>query len=182
MNSRPTDTGHEPTMISIVTPAHNEERHLRKLRGFDPSLGERRRDRSSTNTSWCSTAARIRTEEIAREFGCVIVRDDTRNLSHIRNSGAAVAKGEILVTIDADSWSLGKHALRGRATTRNRAGHRWRRAHVARTLVPGAGVQHDGRRTLRGLAWGQRWNVLVHAARLQGHRRFRRVVQLRRGH
>jgi len=43
------------------------------------------------------------TEAIARAAGCVIVHEDARNLSKIRNAGAAAASGEILVTCDADS-------------------------------------------------------------------------------
>jgi glycosyltransferase involved in cell wall biosynthesis len=44
-----------------------------------------------------------RTEEIATQMGARIIIDDSRNLSHIRNKGAEASKGDILVTIDADS-------------------------------------------------------------------------------
>lgn len=44
-----------------------------------------------------------RTEEIALARGARIVRDDSKNLSRIRNAGARAAHGEILITIDADS-------------------------------------------------------------------------------
>lgn len=44
------------------------------------------------------------TEQIALARDCRIVRDDSRCLSSIRNAGARAAWGEILVTIDADSW------------------------------------------------------------------------------
>ena len=43
------------------------------------------------------------TAEIAQRHGAVLVREDGRNLSRIRNAGARVATGDILVTIDADS-------------------------------------------------------------------------------
>lgn len=43
------------------------------------------------------------TERIALERGARVVREDARNLSRIRNAGAAAAIGERLVTIDADS-------------------------------------------------------------------------------
>lgn len=43
------------------------------------------------------------TEEIARRHGCVIVREDAKNLSTIRNAGVAVATGDMIVTCDADS-------------------------------------------------------------------------------
>ncbi len=43
------------------------------------------------------------TEQIARDHGARIARDDRKNLAAIRNTGARAASGEILVTIDADS-------------------------------------------------------------------------------
>lgn len=43
------------------------------------------------------------TERMAVEAGAVIVREEARNLSVIRNAGARRATGEILLTIDADS-------------------------------------------------------------------------------
>lgn len=44
-----------------------------------------------------------RTEEIARGFGARIVREDAKNLAVIRNAGAHAARGEVVVTLDADS-------------------------------------------------------------------------------
>jgi glycosyltransferase involved in cell wall biosynthesis len=44
-----------------------------------------------------------RTEEIAHSFGARTIREDARNLSRIRNAGARIATGKVLVTIDADS-------------------------------------------------------------------------------
>jgi len=44
-----------------------------------------------------------RTGEIACEWGARTVQEDEPNLSKIRNAGAEVAKGRILVTCDADS-------------------------------------------------------------------------------
>lgn len=43
------------------------------------------------------------TEDAAKAHGCRIERDDSRNLSRIRNAGANAALGDIIVTIDADS-------------------------------------------------------------------------------
>lgn len=44
-----------------------------------------------------------RTEEIARVHGAVIAREEAKNLAMIRNAGLAVATGEIVMTVDADS-------------------------------------------------------------------------------
>ena len=45
-----------------------------------------------------------RTEKIARSYGASIVRDESKNLSMIRNAGVRSACGDIIVTLDADSW------------------------------------------------------------------------------
>jgi glycosyltransferase involved in cell wall biosynthesis len=50
------------------------------------------------------------TAQIARDAGAVVVENDARNISVVRNAGARVATGSILVTIDADS-SMPSHAL-----------------------------------------------------------------------
>lgn len=44
-----------------------------------------------------------KTEEIAFNHGCVISKEDAKNLSQIRNKGVGVASGDIIVTCDADS-------------------------------------------------------------------------------
>jgi glycosyltransferase involved in cell wall biosynthesis len=87
--------------ISIIIPAHNEEKHLNKcLESID---------RASSTCSYevekivilnrCTDA----TERIAKSNGAITVIEDTRNLSAIRNKGVNQATGDILATIDADS-------------------------------------------------------------------------------
>jgi len=44
-----------------------------------------------------------RTGEIATQLGARVIDEDSRNLSRIRNKGVGESKGDILVTIDADS-------------------------------------------------------------------------------
>lgn len=87
--------------ISVIIPAHNEEQFL-------PACLES----ISTAAENCDhDIERIvvlnrctdRTEEIAADQHCTLVREDAPNLSRIRNAGAAVSTGEIIVTIDADS-------------------------------------------------------------------------------
>ena len=87
--------------ISLVIPAHNEA-------DFLPGCLEAAR----LAATGCECGVEIivvlnrctdGTEEIAARHGCRIVREDAKNLATIRNAGAAVASGEIIVTCDADS-------------------------------------------------------------------------------
>jgi glycosyltransferase involved in cell wall biosynthesis len=87
--------------ISLVVPAHNES-------AFLPSCLEAARQAADQIDSAVEVIVVLNrctddTEEIARRHGCVIVREDAKNLSMIRNAGIAAARGEIIVTCDADS-------------------------------------------------------------------------------
>ena len=46
-----------------------------------------------------------RTEDIAVFGGCRVVHENAQNLSRIRNAGFTEARGNIVVSIDADSES-----------------------------------------------------------------------------
>ncbi len=88
-------------MISIITPAHNEERFIEKclcsVKAATKEVSEAVEHIVVLNR--CTD----RTGEIATQLGARIVTDDSRNLSCIRNKGAKASNGDILVTIDADS-------------------------------------------------------------------------------
>jgi glycosyltransferase involved in cell wall biosynthesis len=88
--------------ISVITPAHNEELHIGKCIDSVKAAAEH----ASLNVEHIVAINRCtdRTEEIAVSAGCRIVHEDARILSRIRNVGAAAATGQIIVTIDADSW------------------------------------------------------------------------------
>lgn len=87
--------------ISIIIPARNEEKRL------PHALNSIHRAANRLNKpieiivviNRCTDS----TESIACEAGCVIVHDESKNLSMIRNAGAKAARGELIVTIDADS-------------------------------------------------------------------------------
>ncbi|MFM8215177.1 MAG: glycosyltransferase, partial [Pirellula sp.] len=87
--------------LSVVTPAHNEERHLAAC--VSSVIESARHAAIDFEHIIVLNRCNDRTEEIAVSLGCRIVREDARNLSRIRNAGVSAATGEIIVTIDADS-------------------------------------------------------------------------------
>lgn len=87
--------------FSVIIPARNEEAHLPTCLQSIARAAERAR--KSYEIIVVANRCTDLTEAIARSAGCNVVHDDTKNLSHIRNTGARMARGEILVTIDADS-------------------------------------------------------------------------------
>lgn len=86
-------------MFSIVIPARDEAANLGacldSIAAAAPTPGE---VEVIVVINRCTDA----TEDIATQRGARIVHDDSKNLSRIRNAGASRARGEILVTIDAD--------------------------------------------------------------------------------
>jgi glycosyltransferase involved in cell wall biosynthesis len=87
--------------LSIIVPAHSEEAFLP---GCLESIEAARRGCDfEVETLVVLNRCTDRTEEIARSAGAVLVNEDARSLARIRNAGAREARGEWLVTIDADS-------------------------------------------------------------------------------
>ena len=87
--------------LSIIVPAHNEEAFLPGcLDAIEAAAGN-----VGFNVQTLVVANRCTdgTERIARERGAQVVFEDARSLARIRNAGANAARGEWLVTIDADS-------------------------------------------------------------------------------
>jgi len=88
-------------MISVITPAHNEELFIKKcLCSVNAAAKE---VSEAVEHIVVLNRCTDKTGEIATKLGAKIITDDSRNLSSIRNKGAEVSKGDILVTIDADS-------------------------------------------------------------------------------
>ncbi len=87
--------------ISLIVPAHNESAFLPACLEAAKNAGELidQEIEIIVVLNRCTDD----TEEIARRHGCLIAREDARNLSKIRNAGAAMASGEVIVTCDADS-------------------------------------------------------------------------------
>jgi glycosyltransferase involved in cell wall biosynthesis len=91
----------EPLHISVLIPAHNEEQFLPTC--LDSIETAAARCDHEIERIVIINRCTDRTEEIARQRGCLIAQEDAPNLSRIRNAGAGLASGEVLVTIDADS-------------------------------------------------------------------------------
>ncbi|MDE1856221.1 MAG: glycosyltransferase [Candidatus Micrarchaeota archaeon] len=91
--------------ISVVIPTLNEEKYIRiplealkaqTYRDFEVIIADK--------------ASKDRTREIARKYGARVVIQKKAGISAGRNAGAKVAKGRILVFIDADT-KPSKHLL-----------------------------------------------------------------------
>jgi glycosyltransferase involved in cell wall biosynthesis len=87
--------------FSVVVPAHNEEELLG--RGLDAIAAAAELAPGATEVIVVANRCTDATEALAREAGARVVRNEARNISAVRNAGAAAADGEILVTVDADS-------------------------------------------------------------------------------
>ncbi len=90
--------------ISVIVPAFNEE----KLLGA--SLAEIKTATSAfIQRGWgcelvvCDNNSTDRTTEIARAAGAVVVFEPVNQIARARNSGAAVATGDWLIFVDADT-------------------------------------------------------------------------------
>ncbi|MEO5713161.1 MAG: glycosyltransferase [Luteolibacter sp.] len=87
--------------VSLIVPAHNESAFLPAC--LEAAKRAAERIESEVEIVVVLNRCTDDTEEIAVRHGCIIVREDAKNLSLIRNAGAAAASGEVVVTCDADS-------------------------------------------------------------------------------
>ncbi|EKS8366856.1 glycosyltransferase, partial [Bacillus cereus] len=87
--------------FSIIIPAHNEEKYIRKCLDSIAKASEAYKEQ--TEVIVVLNRCTDKTEEIAKSYNCVTLKNNDKNLSKIRNAGAKIANGEIIVTIDADT-------------------------------------------------------------------------------
>ncbi|MCY9549474.1 glycosyltransferase [Lysinibacillus xylanilyticus] len=87
--------------FSIIIPAHNEENYIG---GCLESIAKAAQPfKDQVEVIVVLNRCTDKTKEIAQSYNCVTLENNDKNLSKIRNAGAALAKGDILVTIDADT-------------------------------------------------------------------------------
>ena len=87
--------------ISLVIPAYNEEKFLPGL--LDSVDVARDRYPGTVEVIVADNGSTDNTATIARERGCRVVTVEKRMIAAARNGGAAMATGEILCFVDADS-------------------------------------------------------------------------------
>jgi glycosyltransferase involved in cell wall biosynthesis len=90
--------------LSLIIPAHNEARYLPNLLDtVDIARGNYRGGRDAIEIIVVDNQSTDTTAEIARSRGCVVVTEEKRIIAAVRNRGAAVAQGEVLLFTDADN-------------------------------------------------------------------------------
>ena len=88
--------------ISVIIPAHNEEKYIGKC--LD-SIGRARTNiEIPVEIIVALNRCTDHTEDIAKSYKAITVKEDEKNIAKIRNAGVKVSTGDVLVTIDADSW------------------------------------------------------------------------------
>jgi len=87
-----------------VIPAHNEELLLPRLLDSVEVARERwRRGPGAIEVIVADNLSTDGTATIAKERGCRVIGVEERRIASVRNGGAAIAEGEVLCFIDADS-------------------------------------------------------------------------------
>lgn len=87
--------------FSIIIPAHNEEKFIGKC--LDSIVAASKGCTNQVEIIVVLNRCTDKTEEIAKSYHCITLKNEDKNLSKIRNAGAAIANGEIIITIDADT-------------------------------------------------------------------------------
>ena len=102
------DKNKEDIKISIIIPAHNEEQYIGKC--LESILKASEPFKNQVEIIVVLNRCTDRTEEIAKSYNCIVLKNSDKNLSKIRNAGVELARGEIIVTIDADT-QMNEHVL-----------------------------------------------------------------------
>ena len=89
------------THISVIIPAHNEEKYIKRC--IDSIKASAELFPGKVEIIVVCNRCNDRTEEIALENGAKAVKNEDRCIAKVRNAGIREAKGVIVVTIDADN-------------------------------------------------------------------------------
>ncbi|MEW6213674.1 MAG: glycosyltransferase [Nitrospirota bacterium] len=89
----------EGKAVSIIIPAYNEEKLLPACL---ESLSNLNYPKDKFEVIVVDNGSTDKTREIARKYGALVFRDDSKNVSGLRNLGAKQARGDILAFVDAD--------------------------------------------------------------------------------
>lgn len=88
--------------ISVIIPAHNEERYiarcLESVRWGEKLLA------APVEIVVVLNRCSDQTRGVAEQYGAVVTAEEAKNLARIRNAGVRASTGDVIVTIDADSW------------------------------------------------------------------------------
>lgn len=103
-----TNTHQEDVIVSIIIPAHNEEKYIGKC--LESISKASKLLQNQVEIIVVLNRCTDKTEEIAKSYNCITVNNDDKNLSKIRNTGVERARGEVIVTIDADT-QMNEHML-----------------------------------------------------------------------
>lgn len=96
--------------FSVIIPAHNEEKYIGKCLQAVKSAAKYVGD-EKTEIIVVANRCTDKTVAIAKHYGAKVVINEEKCIAAIRNAGVREAKGEIIVTIDADSL-MTKYSLR----------------------------------------------------------------------
>ena len=88
-------------VISVIIPAHNEEKYIKRCIDSVKRAGSV--FPGKTEIIVVCNRCTDKTEDIAKENGAVVILNEDRCIAKVRNAGISAAKGDIIVTIDADN-------------------------------------------------------------------------------
>ena len=89
------------THISVIIPAHNEEKYIRRCIHSIKKADER--FKGNTEIIVVCNRCTDKTAQIAKDNGARVLFNEDRCIAKVRNAGIDAANGKIIVTIDADN-------------------------------------------------------------------------------
>lgn len=92
-------------LFSVIIPAHNEEKYIRRcIRSIGKAASA---FQENVEIVVVCNRCTDRTGKIAKKLGARVLTNEDRCIARVRNAGISEAKGEIIVTIDADNRMTG---------------------------------------------------------------------------